>query len=379
MARHDVDRWRVQRQNAVANHSKQYLNHILEYSGSSATDLDAVEKELANLLTGMKQAYKTELLDAVIDYAGVLCRPGSGCLGIRGYRAELNQLLQIALDAARRRNRLEDEASLHHNLALLAMSQGKMATAKTASQTAFAQFAELQDARGMARSKGLQATLFRLQGKYAQARQALESLLERFKELNDTASLGVTYSQLGRLAEVEKDGPAAEAYYQADLALEEADGDERGIALARWGLGNAAYLQNDLEKAQQHYQAALQMLEVIGDKQNLAGLLGQLANLERNLGNTPQAEKLFWQVVELSHSLGDPVVESMALFNLAALYRQLDNLPQAIELMKAVVAIEEEAGLADLEQDRRALAQLEKELILQQEVPSSTSGKAHEK
>src|SRR5690606_2939320 len=114
------------------------------------------------------------------------------------------------------------------------------------------------------------------------------------------------------------------------------------------------------------YQVAWDLLVAIGDKQNQAGLLGQLANLERRLGHTTKAEQLFRKVVDLAHDLGDVVLESMALFNLASLYRQLGNLPKAIRLMQQAIAIEAAAGLADLEQDRQALAQLEHELMMQQ-------------
>lgn len=357
-----MSQWQRYHQAAAGRFTDLYLTYTFEHSGASPQDLDTLEAELPNLLKGMQLAHVAGHWEAVLDYASVLCRPESGCLGVRGYWAELQAHLSLALEAAQRSGQLTEEAALWQNLSVLTMNQGQIERAREQCQAALERFEQAAEERGTAQAQGLLGTLARLQGDYPQARSEFEAVLEIFERLDDPTNMAITYHQLARLAEAQRDVQNARSYYQADLALEQELENERGIALARWGLGNVAYLQGDLKEAGHHYQAAWEMLNALGDKRNIAGLLGQWANLDRRIGKTVEAEALFWQAVAICRELEDVVTESLALFNLAALYREQGDLEQAVALLERVVEIEEQAGLPDLEMDRRALAQVRDEL-----------------
>lgn len=346
--------------------AKRFWSHYLIYTSTHSQlmtdDLNALEAELTNLLLGVEQAYEHEDWDAVLDYTHVLCRPERGYLGLRGYWSSLHTYLSWALDAAQHKGDFAQEAAVWQQMALLAMNQGQLERSRELCTKALGMFQQISDDRGTAETRGFLATLARMQGDYEQARTEFMAVMQIFERLNDYSNMAVTYNHLGRLAEVQRDGQSAFKYYQEDLSLEQSLGNEWGVALALWGLGNAAYLQNDLKEALRNYEKAWDCLTAIGDKRNIAGLLGQMANLNRRLGDDKEAERLFLLVIDLCQELGEVITESLALFNLAELYHDRGELTRVVPLLERVVAIDEQAGLSDLEMDREALKQVRIEL-----------------
>ncbi len=361
LQKNDQAQWRAYRNRTHRNHHSRFLDFLLAHQTSNSDDLNEVERELMNVLSGMKGANTDQSYLEVIGYANILCRPESGCLGVRGYWQELCQLLEIAVEAASLTEKVREEGVLSSNLAVALLRLGKLDQAEQQARKALSKFEQAQEKNGQAKARGVLATIARLRGEYDKGKHELEELLVIFSALDDQASLGVTYTQLGRIAEKMGDAKSAGEFFEQDLKIEKALGDDRGIALASWGLGNSAYMQGDLETASGFYENALTLLKKVGDKANLVGLLGQQANLRRKINDLSGAEKLFWEVIKISEELGEVSTESIALFNLSGMYHQANNLPQAIALMERVVILEEAAGFADRKRSRKALAQLKLE------------------
>ena len=118
----------------------------------------------------------------------------------------------------------------------------------------------------------------------------------------------------------------------------------------------------DLVKADRYYREAYDILETIGDQQNLIRLLAQRANLTGRIGEIDNAIILFEELVNAAEKLGDQLTAYDAMFNLARLFRQEGRLDEAIKTLQQAINFGEKAGLKDLEQDKRALQILLKEL-----------------
>lgn len=353
--------WLKYRSASKERYCRRYLEFALAYATSGPDDLDRIESELPNLFEGMLIADQENLYSDVLDYAGVLCRPESGCLGIRGYWEDLYHLLNIAIRNAHLSAQKSELASLYQNLAVFFLKKDKLSQAEEEAKKALMIFQGLEGKRGETKVLGVLATIAKQRGDFEKARSDLQDLIPIFDSLHDLPSLAVTYNQLGRLEETAGNLKNAEEYYRKDFNIEKDLDNDRGMGLALWGLGNIAYFRGDFAIASKEYRRAHELLEPTGDKANLAGLMGQQANLLRKLGDFFAAEKTFHDVIRISQELGDPGLESMALFNLAVLYRQTRKMSDAIAFMERAAVVEEKAGIGDVQRTLQALEQLRAE------------------
>lgn len=245
---------------------------------------------------------------------------------------------------------------------LLNIRRGQFVEAEARCQKAVAVFQAEENLGQYAQTRGLLATSARLKGNLAQAQTELLYILDVFKQLNDKNNMAITLNQLGQLSEAIQDWEQSLAYHQAEWELEEQMGNLHGAALAKWGIGNSYYRLGDLVKADRYYREAYDILETIGDQQNLIRLLAQRANLTGRIGEIDNAIILFEELVNAAEKLGDQLTAYDAMFNLARLFRQEGRLDEAIKTLQQAINFGEKAGLKDLEQDKRALQILLKEL-----------------
>ena len=138
------EQWRAHRAKTQRRYSSKYLEFVLAHAAPNPRDLDDIEAELPNVLAGMNQASTDRCYLDVVEYASVLCRPESGCLGLRGYWQELYQHLQIAVQAARW-VAPDEEAAMRHNLAVVLMKQGNLGQADSQVRQALTQFELIQE------------------------------------------------------------------------------------------------------------------------------------------------------------------------------------------------------------------------------------------
>ena len=300
---------------ARAAHTAHYLAYAEAHDQPTAADYDALEAERPNLLAAMDRAYREQQWEQVRRFAGALCDPVSGYLGVRGYWGELRARLEQAVRAAEAEGHRRDTAAFAGNLATLLMDTGDLEAARRGYRGTLIIFEELRDKTGAAQMLWGLAMLAQAQGDYTEARRQYEEALLVFQELGDKRNEAGVLHELGRLAQA----------------------------------------TGEYDEARRLYRQSLDIKEELGNRAVIAITLGQLANLAKAEGDQAEAERLYRRSWAIAEEIGDVVRVSIHMFNLALLCEDQGRLDEALPLLERAVEVAERVGMPVVESRRRVL------------------------
>ncbi len=319
-------------------------------------------------------------------------------LDLRLTTRERIPFLQVALGAARRLGRRENESVHLSNLGGAYLRQGELDQAMRCYQEALHIDREMGDRKGEAASLiGLANTLYR-RGDIHTAAEYYRRALNIVRDIGNRTAESACLANLGAISLDTGDAFQAITFYEQALRIDRETGNRRGESSTLANLGNVYYWLDQIPEAISHYEQALEIAQAIGDRQALPGLLTNLATAYFKHGEWQRALDLYEKALELAREVGDRSSEGLALgglgvvyratgrlqrairyyrqalqlardmsdrraeataaWNLGLLYEQVGEYQRAVELLEIAVAYEREVDHPDLERDARYLERL---------------------
>lgn len=183
--------------------------------------------------------------------------------------------------------------------------QGDYANATAWLEAAGEDFAQLDDAEGMAKVLHVRGTLAAQQGDYALARADYAASMEIRRRLDDLDGLARLLNNTAIIALYEHDTATARTLHQESLAIRRQLDDPATIANSLNNLANVL-LEDGLEaEAQSLLEEAVELLRKIGDRWGLANALNNMGNVLRSLGDYSRAQALYAESMTITRTLGD--------------------------------------------------------------------------
>ncbi len=222
-----------------------YMEH---YDEPSLVNFAALRPELPNLLAAADWAFATGRYTDVETFVWRF-EGGNKILTYQGFYNQEIELLKLALEAARRQAKPDEEG----------------------------------------KALGTLGIAYKNLGQYDRAIQYHEQALTISREIGDRRSegsilgnLGIAYANLGQY-------DRAIQYHEQALSISREIGDRRGEGSDLGNLGNAYFSLGQYDRAIQQYEQALTISREIGDRQNEGNWLSGLGVAYRNLGQVDRA------------------------------------------------------------------------------------------
>jgi tetratricopeptide (TPR) repeat protein len=127
-------------------------------------------------------------------------------------------------------------------------------------------------------------------------------------------------------------------------------------------LNNIGIVFDDLGDKQQaifYYNQALPLLREADNVAAEVGILNRMGSLYNDIGDVQQALSFYNRALPLTMEAGDAANEAFIRRKIALIHKDLGELDIAQEEMAKVLAIGESIGLPSLEQDQRALEEIQ--------------------
>jgi non-specific serine/threonine protein kinase len=222
---------------------------------------------------------------------------------VRGYLSEAREWLERALSGSSGMPTLARAKALHA-AGYVASFQHDYDQAAALVEAGLAQFQELGEKRGIARSHFLLGVVALGQDEYERATAQFQQSMTLFGELGDKRGIGISLNQLGEVARCQGDYAAAHALYAEDLALRRELGDERGIGIELHNLGYVARHEGDDVRAIELFKESLAIRLKLGHKVGIAYCLAGLAAVAATRSQLKLAAKLLGAADALLGTLG---------------------------------------------------------------------------
>lgn len=257
--------------------------------------------------------YDRALADAVDAFAAAMaCDEGAvqaDCLMLQGRAhcghsrfAEMERCARQALDLARTRGDLSDQAAALNNLAMSLAYRGA-------------------------------------------CRPALDALVEALslhRSIDDEDGRAYTLGNIGFMHNALGDNDAALAHHRRSLALRQRLGEIREQASSLDNIGTALFKLGDPLQALAHYQESLRLRMGIGDRSGQATCLNNIGYLRQLAGDYCGTLDCYRQALRLREATGDRAGHALVLQNIAILNGQLGDYRHALAQSEQALAVRNE-------------------------------------
>lgn len=200
------------------------------------------------------------------------------------------------------------------------------------------------------------ARVRRARGEEDEARALLNRALGLFRAASDLRGVASTLDDLAQVALLRGDtDDAAQAATEA-LEIRRAHADARGEAVSLSTLGSVELRRGNLDAAEQLFGLALELRRQVGDREGLLQSHNALAVVAFERGDRGRAVSAWRSALEQAREIGDRRSECF-LYNNVGEARTLDRV-----FDEAEVALERALSLAEEHADKRALADISRNL-----------------
>lgn len=312
---------RLSRDGQAREFRRRYIDYFLRYaqahSRMTQDDLDALEADRENVLSGADYAFEAQEWKSVMETHD----PINALLDLHGYWNESIRSSQQAEAAARA---LNDSWGAAHFAACVAKIRAQRGEYEEAGRV-YREVAEVF--RGLGSELNVAVCLHQL-GTIATSREDLREAerlysesLEIKKRLGYRQGIANSLHELARIAQAQGDSEKAWQLFSESLEIEKEFDNQHGIAISLHALADVAEQRNDLKEARKLYNESLSITIKLGAKRNLASIYNNLGVLTEKEGDGAGAASLFRKALQLYEELGSPDAEE-ARANLMGIERR---------------------------------------------------------
>ncbi len=185
-----------------------------------------------------------------------------------------------------------------------------------------------------------------IRGDYDVARELAEAALAQYRELEDETGVARTLSNLGAILHAQGDFAGAAATLDDCIERCASLGDARLLALAENNRGDVALDQGELPLAARHFEQSLAAMRELGDAANVARALYNVGAVALEEGDVAKAGACFAESLDLAREVGDREDVAWCLIGIAALACAHDRFDEAARLLAAFEAMLTSIGAA---------------------------------
>jgi predicted ATPase/class 3 adenylate cyclase len=221
--------------------------------------------------------------------------------------------------------------------------------------------ASSSDLRTPTRARALfgASEMARAQGDYRAAVELKETALPLFRDLGEDGSVASVLSDLGAIAAQAGEYERAGTLHEEALSTRRALGDAFGIAHALMGLGRLARSKGRYAEAAKIFEECADSFREVGSSVDLASALHELGLTYCSVGDTDRAAEALHRALELAREMQDIPGTMWSLQSLAGMALARDDAAGAARLLGIVDRLQEETGIAmldDMERERTLAA-----------------------
>lgn len=297
--------------------------------------LDFFQTEILNIKRAIKKAGIKEQWSSIID----ICDSLTTFYNVRTYWEDLEETLQIALNAAKNDKNELAEARIYNNIAHTFRLLGKAKEGIDYALSSYNIFCPLKDIQGEAESSYTLGYLYRSVGNWEESIKAFENCLSLFKLIEDFVGEAGALDGLGQVYTKQENLDKAEEVLQNSLKLkEEKVKDPFQISISLNNLGKVYKTKGNLKKAKELFERSLKIKNELGDNQGLGVCYNELGEVYRLMGNFEEAFEQFQKSLDIKKKVSasnfskssDNHGEGLTLMNLGLLYKDKGEKEKAI-------------------------------------------------
>jgi predicted ATPase/DNA-binding SARP family transcriptional activator len=197
-----------------------------------------------------------------------------------------------------------------------------------------------------AKALRVRSALAVIHGDYAIARGLAEEAIAQYRQIGDDEGVARTLSNLGAILHAQGDSVRAASILDECIERCAALGDSRLLALAENNRGDVALSEGDLRSAGAHFERSLAAMRRLGDTANIARAVYNLGAVALEQAELDRARACFAESLDLAREVGDPEDVVWCLIGVAALACDLGRLDDASRLVGAIDAMLVSIGAA---------------------------------
>jgi tetratricopeptide (TPR) repeat protein/transcriptional regulator with XRE-family HTH domain len=292
-----------------------------------ATDYDALEREMDNILAAFQIAYERKMPDQLLR----------GVVAFALY-LEVRGLYSIAETQLKRARQAALDAADHAGLAFTLLHLGRIAERRGVLNQAEQLYSE---GLAVARQSQLRTSLVDLLanlsevvlnlGEYERAEQYAQEGLDLARELGDQQRMCVLLKSLAEAIDCHGHFERGDELYREGLALAREIGDREMMCLYLQNMGAKSSKRGNYEQAMYYYQEGLSLARQMGHRQRMSALLSNMSIVSVGMKHYAQAEAYCRESFSLARTIGHGVRVGNALQNLGIIERERGNFTQAEE------------------------------------------------
>jgi len=286
--------------------------------GDPETAVQAVRTtvvERANLMAAQESYLGLGMWDEAVSLAYRLDR----LFERSGHWADRRRALERGIRAAREGEKRRDEATLIHNLGIVALDQGNYIEAQRLYEDSLGINRALGNRAGVARSLHELGIVAQAQGDYVEAQRLYEETLEIERAVGDRAGVAQTVHNLGVLAQGQGDYTKARRLHKESLEMNWALGDRAAVARVLHELGTVAQAEGKYAEARRRYGESLEIKLALGNRAGVGHTLHNLGVLAEGQGEYAEVRWVYEESLEIARGLGDRAWMAETLHNLGVL------------------------------------------------------------
>lgn len=285
----------------VSEAARRWLKYTAWYVQTHGQDYDALEQELANLLSALDQAFQQRQARIFIQCVDVLVP----FMRVRGHFAQAERLLRQVLQLSTERADTEDRVMALRHLANFAELRSDYPLAEDYAQQGL-QLARQDAGQTHARSL-LLTTLGQValqRGDYARAQTLCEEGLSLARTSGRAEDVCTLLLCLGRLRHYQGNYAASVEAYVEGLDIARSIGHQELTCFALTYQGSAILEQGNYARAEELYQEGLELARALGFRKQLSVLLNDLGVVASRRGALDAAAAHYREGLELARQIG---------------------------------------------------------------------------
>jgi tetratricopeptide (TPR) repeat protein len=261
-------------------------------------------------------------------------------------------LIEIALEAARRIGDKTDEASNLANLGNCHNQMGETSKAIELFEKSLAIARNINDPELEANLFGNLGMAYAYLGDDKKAIEYYQQALQIFRNIGNISAEGGVLLNMGSSYLLSSDGSAALGFFEKGLKIARDVGDHLMQSAALANIGRYYNNVDNFEKAIEYYKQALAVTDELDYHNNQANIYGGMGNSYTKLGDKEKAFECYQKQLDLAREAHDQRAEVEALINMGVSNRKFGNNAEARDAWEKAIAILQVTKDAEIKLER---------------------------
>lgn len=277
--------------------------------------------------------------------------------------AESFEYANTALEISKRINFLQGEATAYNNLGVYYKQKGDYDKALRNYKLSFNLYDSLDDKEGVSKALSNIGNIYSINQDFERALDYYTEAKQIFEEMNDSPRLLRILNNIGNIYLDQGQELEAENYYRQVLNIYEQDPEQSSLFDPYSNIGKIYFNRQEYDSALLYFNKSLKKEEAADNKFGVSAALVKIARLHNARGSHLAAKNAALDAVDIASAINAKPILLDAYSTLAEVYLHLEDLENSYVYMNQYHIMND--SLFN-EKSRRAIAELEKSIELEQ-------------